>query len=127
MLGQKDRGQPELFVTGSLRALLPDDHILVRVNRVLELSLLRGEVADLYSADKGRPGIDPSQSLADNLLGHHVQPTPTKCTWHLRPAGTMSLGLGRSRRTPMVALAASNTRSTIMTTASYLPPIGSSR
>ena len=49
MLGQKDRGQPELFVAGSLRALLPDDHILVRVDRVLDLSWLRAEVADLQA------------------------------------------------------------------------------
>jgi hypothetical protein len=34
-LGQNDRGQPELFVAGSLCSLLPDDHILVRVVRVL--------------------------------------------------------------------------------------------
>ena len=34
MLGFKGRGQPELFVTGSLRQLLPDDHVLVRVDRV---------------------------------------------------------------------------------------------
>jgi len=43
MLGQKDRSQPELFVAGSLRALLPEDHILVRVDRVLDLNWLRAE------------------------------------------------------------------------------------
>ena len=58
MLGQKDRCQPELFVAGSLRALLPDDHILVRVDRVLDLSWLRPEVSDCYSSDKG-PGSIP--------------------------------------------------------------------
>jgi hypothetical protein len=39
MLGKKDRRQPELFVAGLLRELLPDDHILVRVDRVLDLSV----------------------------------------------------------------------------------------
>jgi len=34
-----------LFITGSLRQLIPDDHVLVRVDRVLDLSWLRGEVA----------------------------------------------------------------------------------
>ena len=38
MLGQRDRNQPELFVAGSLRQIVPDDHILVRVDRVLDLS-----------------------------------------------------------------------------------------
>jgi len=73
MLGQKDRRQPELFVAGSLKTLLPEDHVLVRVDKVLDLSWLEAEVADLYSADKGRPGIAPEVAvrlmLAGMLLG----------------------------------------------------------
>ncbi len=30
MLGRRERRQPELFVAGSLRELLPDEHVLVR-------------------------------------------------------------------------------------------------
>ncbi len=30
MLGCKERGQLELFITGSLRQLVPDDHILAK-------------------------------------------------------------------------------------------------
>jgi hypothetical protein len=33
MLGRKERDQLELFVTGSLRQLIPDEHVLVRVYR----------------------------------------------------------------------------------------------
>jgi hypothetical protein len=44
MLGRRERRQPELFVAGSLRELLPDDHVLVRVDRVLDLGWLRAEV-----------------------------------------------------------------------------------
>src|ERR1044071_1014883 len=69
MLGQKDRCQPELFVVGSLRQLLPDDHILVRVDRVLDLGWLREEVATLYDADQGRPGIDPEVAVRLMLAG----------------------------------------------------------
>ena len=69
MLGKKDRGQPELFVAGSLRELLPDGHILVRVDHVLDLSWLRAEVAELYSADNGRPGIDPEVAVRLMLAG----------------------------------------------------------
>src|SRR5215471_19544033 len=57
MLGRKERDQPELFIAGSLRQLIPDDHVLVRVDRVLDLSWLREEVADCYCCDDGRPGI----------------------------------------------------------------------
>jgi hypothetical protein len=31
MLGRKDRDQLELFMVGSLRQLVPDDHILARI------------------------------------------------------------------------------------------------
>jgi transposase len=69
MLGRKERDQLELFITGSLRQLVPDDHILARVDRVLDLTWLRDEVADLYSADNGRPGIDPEAAVRLMLAG----------------------------------------------------------
>jgi transposase len=69
MLGKKDRCQAELFVVGSLRQLLPDDHILVRVDRVLDPSWPREEVAALYDADQGRPGIDPEVAVRLMLAG----------------------------------------------------------
>ncbi|SNS49677.1 Transposase domain [Azospirillum sp. RU38E] len=73
MLGQKDRRQPELFVSGWLRDLVPADPVLVRVDKVLDLGWLEAEVADLYSAQTGRPGIAPEVAvrlmLAGMLLG----------------------------------------------------------
>lgn len=69
MLGCKERDQLELFITGSLRQLVPDDHILARVERVLDLSWLRDEVVDLYCADNGRPGIDPEVAVRLMLAG----------------------------------------------------------
>lgn len=69
MLGRKERGQLELFITGSLRDLVPDDYVLVRVDRVLDLSWLPSEVAGLYCADNGRPGIDPEVAVRLMLAG----------------------------------------------------------
>jgi IS5 family transposase len=69
MLGRKERDQLELFITGSLRQLVPDDHILVRVDRNLDLAWLRGEVADVYCCDNGRPGIDPEVAVRLMLAG----------------------------------------------------------
>ena len=40
MLGRKERDQLELSITGSLRQLVPDEHVLMRVDRVLDLSWL---------------------------------------------------------------------------------------
>ena len=47
MLGRKERDQLEFFVCGSLRDLIPEDHVLVRVDRVLDLSWLPGSVAQI--------------------------------------------------------------------------------
>ncbi|MBG6212067.1 transposase [Labrenzia sp. EL_126] len=69
MLSSKERGQLELFITGSLRQLIPDDYVLARVDRVLDLSWLRDEVADCYCTDNGRPGIDPEAALRLMLAG----------------------------------------------------------
>lgn len=73
MLGRRGRRQPELFVAGPLREPLPGDHVLVRVDRVLDLGWLRAEVEPLYSAVAGRPGIDPEAAVrlmfAGLLLG----------------------------------------------------------
>src|SRR3954453_22727011 len=69
MLGRKERDQLGLFFTGSLRQLVPDDHILARVDRVLDLAWLHDEVADLYCADNGRPGIDPEAAVRLMLAG----------------------------------------------------------
>jgi IS5 family transposase len=69
MLGQRERRQPELFVAGSLRELLPDDHILMRVDRVLDLGWLHEEVAEFYDASIGRPSIDPEVALRLMLAG----------------------------------------------------------
>lgn len=69
MLGRKERDQLELFITGSLRQLVPDEHILARVDGVLDLSWLHDEVADLYCVDNGRPGIDPEVAVRLMLAG----------------------------------------------------------
>ena len=69
MLGRKNRAQMDLFITGSLERLIPEDHILARVNRVLDLGWLREEVADCYCADNGRPGVDPEVAVRLMLAG----------------------------------------------------------
>jgi transposase len=69
MVGKQDRWQEDLFVAGPLRNLIPDDHVLKRVDKVLDLSWLRGEVADCYCADNGRPGIDPEAAVRLMLAG----------------------------------------------------------
>ena len=69
MLGREEREQFEFLVCGSLRDLVPGDHVLARVGRVLDLSWLREAVADLYAAGVGRPGIDPEAAVRLTLAG----------------------------------------------------------
>lgn len=69
MLGRKERDQLELFMTGSLRQIIPDDHVLARVDQVLDLSWLREEVSECYCHDNGRPGIDPEVAVRLMLAG----------------------------------------------------------
>jgi len=69
MLGDKDRWQEDLFVACPLRDLVPEDHILKRVDKVLDLSWLADDVRDLYCADNGRPSIAPEAALRLMLAG----------------------------------------------------------
>ena len=58
MIGTQKRWQEDLFVAGPLSSLIPEDHILKQVDKVLDLSWLRGYIEDLYCTNNGRPSID---------------------------------------------------------------------
>jgi hypothetical protein len=63
MVGNQDRWREDAFVACPLRELVPEDHILRRVDRLLDLGWLRDEVADCYCADNGRLSIDPEAAV----------------------------------------------------------------
>ena len=69
MLGDKDRWQEDLFVACPLRDLVPEDHILKRVDRIMDLSWLADDVRSLYCADNGRPSVAPEAALRLMLAG----------------------------------------------------------
>ena len=48
MIGRQDRWQEDLFVAGPLSSLIPEDHILKRVDKFLDLSWLNEAVKYLY-------------------------------------------------------------------------------
>jgi transposase len=70
VIGTQERWQEELFVAGPLSNLIPNDHVLKRVDRVLDLSWLRKELKDCYSEMMGRPSIDPESALRLMLAGY---------------------------------------------------------
>lgn len=69
MIGNRDREQQAWELMGPLRELIPDDHVLARVDRVLDLSWLLEEVREVYCEDNGRPSIDPEAALRLMLAG----------------------------------------------------------
>ena len=69
MIGKQERWQEDLFVAGPLSSLIPDDHILKRVDAILDLSWLSELVKDTYCADNGRRSIDPESALRLMLAG----------------------------------------------------------
>ena len=69
MQGRQERDQEELFIAGSLLDLIPEDHLLRRVDAVLDLSWLHDGVRDCYCQDTGRPSIDPESALRLMLAG----------------------------------------------------------
>jgi transposase len=69
MQHRKNRWQEDLFVACPLRDMVPDDHILSRVDAVLDLDWLHGAVAPCYCRDNGRPSIDPESALRLMLAG----------------------------------------------------------
>ena len=69
MIGQRNRGQFEFIVCGSIRDFLPEDRVLVRVDAVLDLSRLRGMVEGIYADGFGRPGVEPEAALRLMLAG----------------------------------------------------------
>ena len=59
MQSRKDRLQEDLFIASPLRDLVPEDHILKRVDAILDLSWLHDEVSECHCQDNGRPNVDP--------------------------------------------------------------------
>jgi transposase len=70
VIGNQQRWQEDLFVAGPLSNLIPNDHILKLVDKAIDLSWLRQEVADCYNERMGRPSIDPESALRLMLAGY---------------------------------------------------------
>ncbi len=69
MMGNNDKPQDELFYAFNLDEIVPQDHLLRDIDRVLDLSNLRGHLAPFYS-HTGRPSIDPELMIRMLLIGY---------------------------------------------------------
>lgn len=54
----------------SIEELVPKDHLLRKINRVIDFEFIREKVKDLYCADNGRPAVDPVVLFKMLFLGY---------------------------------------------------------
>src|SRR5574341_1249356 len=69
MMGQQAGAQNQLFYSFNLDSQVPADHLLRRIDRFLDLSGLRGQLAAFYS-HTGRPSIDPELLIRMLIVGY---------------------------------------------------------
>ncbi len=69
MMGERLSGQESLFYEICLEDKVPSDHLVRRLDAVLDLSWLRGELAPYYS-HTGCPSVDPELMIRMLLLGY---------------------------------------------------------
>ena len=54
----------------SIEELVPKDHLLRKIDRVIDFEFIRDKVKDLYCADNGRPAVDPVVLFKMLFLGY---------------------------------------------------------
>jgi transposase len=69
MMGRSSQDQRQLFYSFNLEEVVPDDHQVRAVARVLDLSWVRAELAPRYSLI-GRPSIDPVLMIRMLIVGY---------------------------------------------------------
>ena len=69
MLGEQAGQQDRLFYEFNLEDRVPNDHLLRRLDAVLDLNWLRTELSPFYS-HTGRPSVDPELMIRMLLVGY---------------------------------------------------------
>ena len=86
MMGRNDKPQKPLFYAFNLDELLPQDHLLRKIDHFLDLSDLHQHLAPYYS-HTGRPSVDPKLMIRKPAGRRHplVRPfMPTRpTTWSI--------------------------------------------
>ena len=69
MMGSKNNGQGPLFYEFSLDEAVPDDHLVRKIDAVLDLTWVYAELAPHYPA-LGRPSVDPVLMIRMLIIGY---------------------------------------------------------
>ncbi|AJD51077.1 transposase-related protein [Thalassospira xiamenensis M-5 = DSM 17429] len=69
MLKKPSPHQTELEMV-TLDSLVPSDHLLRKIDAVIDFSFIHARVADLYCANNGRPALDPVMMFKALFIGY---------------------------------------------------------
>jgi transposase len=69
MMGRGSQDQGQLFYSFNLEEVVPADHLVRAISRVLDLAWVRGELAPHYSPI-GRPSVDPALMIRMLIIGY---------------------------------------------------------
>ena len=69
MMGRLERGQSRLFYAFSLDDVVPVDHLVRRIDTLVDLGWVHGELGRYYS-HTGRPSIDPELLIRMLIVGY---------------------------------------------------------
>ena len=62
--------QSELFATIDIESMIPKNHLLRKLDRLLDLSFVREMTKDFYCENNGRPSVDPELFLRMLLISY---------------------------------------------------------
>lgn len=66
----KKHYQDRLFSTVNLAEMIPGNHLLVRLDKAINLGFIYELTRDYYCSDNGRPSIDPVLFFRMQLIGY---------------------------------------------------------
>jgi transposase len=68
MQTKREQGQTRMMLLPPLESFIPEDHLIRRLNRVLDLSFVHEAVREYYCQNNGRPSVDPEVIIRLFLL-----------------------------------------------------------
>lgn len=69
MMGRRERGQGQFFYSFELDAVVPAEHLVRKIDAVLDLSWVHADLEHYYS-HTGRPSIDPELMIRMLIVGY---------------------------------------------------------
>src|ERR1700761_4656114 len=66
----KQEYQSQLFFTANIEKMIPQNHLLRKIDGLLDLSFVRDLTASLYCQNNGRPSVDPELYFRMQIIAY---------------------------------------------------------